>query len=100
MGYISNRKARLQRQIVAVQAQIESLETILTEMSATGTQSYAFDSGEGSHRTTRRSLEDIQNSLDRLYARESHLINELYNMGVVSMKLRRKSQAGTRPYAR
>jgi hypothetical protein len=59
-------------------------------MSASGVQSYAFDSGEGSQRTTRRSLKDIQDSLDRLYARENHLINALYNMGIVSIKLRRK----------
>jgi hypothetical protein len=96
MGYISIRKARLQNELSSVQTQISNLESVLTEMSATGNQSYAFDSGEGSQRTTRRSLKDIQDSIDRLYARESHLINELYGMGIVSVRLRRKSSSGLR----
>lgn len=90
MGYITARKARLQAQLTSVQTQIENLTDIMTEMSATGAQSYAFDSGEGSQRTTRRTLKDIMDSLDRLRATESHLINELYNMGIVSVKLRRR----------
>lgn len=90
MGYITNRKARLQRQLARVQAQIAALDDVLLEMSASGALSYMFDSGEGSQRTTRRSLKEIQDSVDRLYATESHLINELYNMGLVSVKLRRK----------
>jgi len=91
MGYISIRKARLQSQLTLVQTQIENLNSVLTEMSATAAQSYAFDSGEGSQRTTRRTLKEIMDMLDRLYATESHLINELYNMGLVSVKLRRKN---------
>lgn len=99
MGYITNRKARIQNRLTTIQTQIDTLESVLTEMATSGAQSYAFDSGEGSQRTTRRSLEEIQNSLDRLYATENHLINELYNMGIVSIKVRRKSPTGI-PYAR
>ena len=91
MGYISNRKTRLQNQLILIQTQITNLSSVLTEMSLTGAQSYQFDSGEGSQRTTRRSLEEIQNSLDRLYATESHIINELNNMGVISIRVRRKN---------
>jgi hypothetical protein len=91
MGYISARKTRLQTQLTTIQTQIENLNTVLSEMSATGAQSYAFDSGEGSQRTTRRTLKEIMDMLDRLQATESHLINELYNMGIVSVKLRRKN---------
>lgn len=91
MGYISNRKSRLQNQLTLVQTQIDNLSSVLTEMSLTGAHSYSFSSGEGEQRTTRRTLKEIQDSLDRLYATEAHLINELYNMGIVSIKLRRKS---------
>ena len=91
MGYITDRKARLQTQLTNVQIQITNLTSVLTEMSATGALSYSFDSGEGSQRTTRRSLKEIQDSLDRLLATEAHLINELHRMGIVSVKLRRKS---------
>lgn len=91
MGYISTRKARLQSQLTAVQTQITNLTSVLTEMSVQGLSSYSFDSGEGSQRATRRSLKEIQDSLDRLIATESHLINEMYSMGIVSIRLRRKS---------
>ena len=91
MGYMSTRKTRLQSQLSSVQAQIAALNTAITESSTSGVQSYEFDSGEGRQRTTRRSLSDMQDALSRLYASEEHLINELYNMGIVSIKLRRKS---------
>lgn len=91
MGYISIRKQRLQSQLTTIQTQIDNLNTVLTEMSVTGAQSYAFDSGDGSQRTTRRSLKEIMDMLDRLQAQENHIFNELYNMGIVSVRLRRKS---------
>ena len=93
MGYISIRKARIQRELTAVQAQLSAMETALTKMAATGNLSYSFDSGEGSQRTTRRSLKEIEETIERLNAREAHLINSLYNMGIVSVKLRRKSSS-------
>jgi Asp-tRNA(Asn)/Glu-tRNA(Gln) amidotransferase C subunit len=91
MGYISNRKTRLQNQLTTIQTQIENLNTVLTEMSLSGAQSYSFDSGEGAQRTTRRSLKEIMDMLERLQATESHIINELYNMGIVAIRLRRKN---------
>ncbi len=90
MDYITTRKTRLQSRLTHVQAQIEKLEGVVDEMAASGINSYQFDSGEGSQRTTRRSLSEIQDMIDRLYATESHLINELYNMGIVSVRLRRR----------
>jgi hypothetical protein len=90
MGYISLRKARLQAQLAKVQAALASLYDQMTEASLSGVESYAFDSGEGSQRTTRRKLSDIQDAIDRLQATEAHLINELYGMGLVSITLRRK----------
>jgi hypothetical protein len=90
MSYISERKIRLQTQLTTVQAQITALNTALTEMSTSGVQSYSFSSGEGEQRTTRRSLKEITESLSQLLATEAHLINELYGMGIVAVKLRRK----------
>lgn len=90
MGYVSTRKTRLQNQLTRVQARLENLYEIILEMSETGVSSYAFDSGEGSQRTTRRSLTEIQDMIDRLEAQERHLINELNRMGIVSIRLRRK----------
>ena len=91
MGYISERWARLEAQLVNVQAQIDALNTAILGAVASPNKSYMFDSGEGSHKTVRRSLVDMQKMLSGLYATESHLINELSRMGLVSIKLRRKS---------
>lgn len=90
MGYISTRKMRLQAQLANVQAALENLYTTQLSLSTSENQSYAFDSGEGSQRTNRRSLSDIQDQIDRLEAKERHLVNELSNMGLVSIRLRRK----------
>lgn len=89
MGYIYLRRTRIARRLAATQAQIENLETIITKMTTQGLSSYEFDSGEGRHRSTRRSLKEVQDMIDRLYATESHLINELYGIGVLSVRVRR-----------
>jgi Skp family chaperone for outer membrane proteins len=91
MGYIETRKSRLQAQLVKVQAALTSLYDQLTEQSASSVQSYQFDSGDGSQRTTRRKLSEIQDQIERLEATEEHIINELYNMGLTSIQVRRKN---------
>ena len=91
MGYIETRKTRLQAQLVKVQAALVSLYDQLTEQSALSVQSYEFDSGDGRQRTTRRKLDEIQKQIEILEATEEHLMNELYNMGLTSIQLRRKN---------
>lgn len=91
MGYISIRKSRLQSQLTAVQAALAKLYETQLEFAGYENQSYMLDSGEGSQRTTRFDPLKIQDQIDRLEAKERHLINELYNMGLISIKLRRKS---------
>ena len=91
MGYIDGRKSRLRAQLAKVQAALTSLYDQLIEQSASSVQSYQFDSGDGSQRTTRRKLSEIQDQIERLEATEEHLINELYNMGLTSIQLRRKN---------
>lgn len=90
MGYVDLRTARLRNRLVRVQAALSALYSVLDEMSASGVASYEFDSGEGKQRTTRRSLKEIQDQIERLEATEEHIINEMYNMGLVSIQLRRK----------
>lgn len=93
MGYITDRKARLQAQLVKVQAQLSALYDSMTENAAQN-KSYKFDSGEGSQSVTRRDLKEILDSIARLEATESHIINELNNMGLVNVNLRRKNNRG------
>ena len=88
--YIISRKSRLTTQLARVQTALAALYDQLIEQSATSVQSYTFDSGEGIQTTRRRKLSEIQDQIDRLQATESHLINELNNMGLVNLQLRRK----------
>ena len=91
MGYIETRKSHLKEQLLKVQTALASLYDQLAEQSASSVQSYQFDSGDGSQRTTRRKLSEIQDQIERLEATEEHLINELYNMGLTSIQVRRKN---------
>ena len=91
MGHIETRKTRLQAQLVKVQAALTSLYDQLTEQSASSVQSYQFDSGDGSQRTTRRKLSEIQDQIERLEATENWIISELYNMGLIVTQVKRKN---------
>ena len=90
MGYISARKLRLQSQLTRIQSALSVLYGTYAELAAATAQSYAFDSGEGSQKTTRRDLSKILDDIERLEATEAHIINELYGMGLVAIRLRRK----------
>lgn len=90
MSYVTSRRTRLQQQLTLVQAMLATLYANLTELSASSVSSYDFESGEGRQRASRRSLKDVQDQIERLEATEEHLINELSNMGLISVALRRK----------
>jgi hypothetical protein len=91
MGYISSRRARLKAQLANVQAALTNFYNGLSEMSASGVKSYMFDSGEGSQRTTRYSYQEIIDAIRELEATETHLLNEIYGMGLICTRLRRKT---------
>lgn len=91
MGYIEIRKSRLKEQLLKVQTALASLYEQLTEQSASSVQSYQFDSGDGSQRTTRRKLSEIQDQIERLEATEDWLTRELGGLGLVVTQLRRKN---------
>lgn len=93
MGYVSLRKSRLQQQLTRVQSQLTALYEMDLETTVDGIKSYSFDSGEGSQKVARRDFTEIQNKIDLLEAKERHLINELSNMGLVSVRLRRKTSS-------
>lgn len=96
MGYISIKKALIQSQLAKVQAALAALYDIQLEASSSNIQSYAFDSGEGSQRTTRKDLSKLLDDISRLEATQDHLLNALYNMGIISIRLRRKKPSGVR----
>ena len=91
MSYINARKTRIQLQLTQVQTSLAALYAQMTTAAGQGVESYAFDTGEGSQRATRRKLSDIQNQIERLEATEEHLIGELYGLGLTTVVLRRKN---------
>lgn len=91
MSYIQTRRARLIAKLKKIRAALSALEDAYIESATSNVESYAFDSGEGSQKTTRRSIEKIRAEIEALEATEAHIINELFGMGIVSTKLRRKS---------
>ena len=91
MGYVETRKSRLRAQLAKVQTALASLYEQLAEQSASSVQSYQFDSGDGSQRTTRRKLSEIQDQIERLEATEDWLTRELGGLGLVVTQLRRKN---------
>ncbi len=92
MSYITARIARLKAQLARVQTALAALYETYTDLAARGVESYLFDSGEGSQRSTRRKLSEIHNQIAQLEATEEHLLNELSGVGLVSTQLRRKTQ--------
>jgi len=92
MTYITSRIARLKTQLARVQTALAALYETYTDLAARGVESFSFDSGEGSQRSTRRKLSEINEQIRQLEATESHLINELSGVGLVSTQLRRKTQ--------
>jgi CHASE3 domain sensor protein len=90
MGYITIRKTSLQTRLARVQSILASYYALQAEAAVQGISSYKFDSGEGSQSATRKSTAEIALAIERYEAEEDHYINELYNMGIISMQLRRK----------
>lgn len=86
MSQYSILRARLTR----IQDSLERLYDIRDEMASTGAQSYAFDSGEGSQRTTRRTYKEIQDMIESLESQEIQIDNQLNGIANVSLRLRRK----------
>lgn len=90
MSYHSDRRIRLLAQKAQYEKTLTSLYTSLDDAAASGVESYKFDSGEGSQSTKRRSLTEIQESITFFESRLSWVINELNNMGIVTLQFRRK----------
>ena len=90
MGYITTRKARILAKLTKVQAALDAANDSYLELLSTQNQSYGFDSGEGSHRATRKDTQKLLDEIDRLEAKERSLLNDFYNTGLVSVRLRRK----------
>ena len=90
MNYVATKLQRLNASLTRVQATLAMLYTALDECAGSNVVSYRFSSSDGEQSTTRRSLKDVLDMIERLEATEEHLINEIYGMGLVSVSVRRQ----------
>lgn len=91
MSYISTRRASLIRQRDKIIAALDVLYDQLTDATTSSVKSYKFDSGDGSQSTVRRDFSEIQNQIDKLEATLARIQGELSGVGILSLRLRRKS---------
>ena len=89
MGYINLRIQRLKARLARIQALLSALYDTQAALSASTTDSYKFDSGEGSQQVTRKKLYDVNKQIEILEAEEEHYYGELYNVGLVNIGVRR-----------
>ena len=86
-------RTEYERQLTSVTAQITKLETAIDDAYENSeVEEYAFNSGEGSQRTKRRSIKELTTELEKLENKKLRLMRKLYGHAVVNMNLRRKSR--------
>ena len=91
MSYQSAKKARLIARKTTLETQITTLETTQSSLLASEVEEYRYDSGEGSQKVTRRKLKEISDQLDKLYATLESVCRQLANIGIVNIRLRRRT---------
>lgn len=87
----SERRAELEARKATLDTRIAALDAAyLDALESGGVKSYSFNSGEGSQRTEYRTLEEMQDALDRMEAQRQRIINILAGKGIMYSGLRRK----------
>ena len=82
---ITQLKARLTKKI----AQLDSANLLYDELLTDSTESYRFDSGEGSQQAKSRKLSDVQDQISTLESEIDRLQAKLAGKGIVNMNMRR-----------
>lgn len=70
-------------------AQLAIAEAAYERLLARDTESYRFDSGEGSQQAKSRKISDLADQIDRLESQIAALYRKLNGSGIVNMNLRR-----------
>lgn len=91
MSFVSDRRASLIRQRDKIIAALTVLYDQLTDASISSVKSYKFDSGDGSQSAVRRDFSEIQTQIEKLEATLARIQGELAGVGILSLKLRRKT---------
>jgi vacuolar-type H+-ATPase subunit I/STV1 len=85
-------RTKYEADLARVQSQITSAsEALDSALENAEVEEYSFNSGEGQQRTKRRSIKELQQTLESLEAQEARLLRKLYGTSLVNMNLRRKN---------
>jgi len=82
---IAQLKARLTKKI----AQLDAANLLYDELLSDSTESYRFDSGEGSQQAKSKKLSDVQDQISTLESEIDRLQAKLAGKGIVNMNMRR-----------
>lgn len=85
-------KTELKARLAKKKAQLEKLEATYDELIQDGTESYKFDSGEGSQQAKKRKLSEIKDQIDELEAEIDNIYRRLSKTGLTNVTLRRKNR--------
>lgn len=84
-------RTALEGRLLAVQADIASMEASLSAATESGLSSMELDTGEARQKVVLKNIEGIERTLRRLYATEEWLLRRLNGGGMTTILRRRKS---------
>ena len=83
-------KKDLKERLARKKASLEIAYTTYDELLATTAESYRFDSGEGSHTTKNRKLDELKKQINTLEADIASICRKLQGKGLTSIVLNRR----------
>jgi uncharacterized small protein (DUF1192 family) len=85
----SSRIAQLKARLNKKTAQLDAANLLYDELLTDSTESYRFDSGEGSQQAKSKKLSDVQDQISILESEIDRLQAKLAGKGIVNMNMRR-----------
>lgn len=85
----SSRIAQLKARLTKKTAQLDAANLLYDELLTDSTESYRFDSGEGSQQAKSKKLSDVQDQISILESEIDRLQAKLAGKGIVNMNMRR-----------
>ncbi len=88
-SFTSSRIAQLKARLKTKLAQLDAANLLYDELLTDSTESYRFDSGEGSQQAKSKKLSDVQDQISILESEIDRLQAKLSGKGIVNMNMRR-----------
>ena len=83
-------RTRLKARLEKKQELLDKLYTTYDELISDGTESYRFDSGDGSQQAKKRKLAEVKSQIDQLESEIDSLCRRLAGKGLTNIALRRR----------